>query len=107
MFRLIPAQYSHEDRLSYIIALGELIPGALALAALVRIIYFGDMQIDAVSMDLLSVAGILGIPGVIFGGWMCLRHIGRPIFGFMALGLGCLGVAAWPVANYLSGFTSM
>ena len=107
MFRLIPAQYSHEDRLSYIIALGELIPGALALAALVRISYFGDMQIDAVSMDLLSVAGILGIPGVIFGGWMCLRHIGRPIFGFMALGLGCLGVAAWPVANYLSGFASM
>ena len=107
MFKLIPAQYSNEDRLSYIIALGELIPGALALAALLRISYFSDMQIDSISMDLLSAAGILGIPGVIFGGWMCLRRIGRPVFGFMALGLGCLGVAAWPIANYLSGFAAL
>ena len=107
MLKLIPAGYSHEDRLSYIIALAELIPGALALTALVRISYFSDMRIDSISMDLLSAAGILGIPGVIFGGWMCLRRIGRPIFGFMALALGCLGIAAWPIANYLSEFAAM
>ncbi len=103
MFKLFPAAYSSEDRLSYIIALAELIPGVLALVALARVSYFGEMQIDAASADLLSSAGVLGIPGVVFGGWMCLRRIGRPVFGFMALGLGGLGIAAWPIANYLSG----
>ena len=103
MLKLFPASYSNEDRLSYIIALGELIPGVLALAALARVSYFGHFQIDATSADLLSSAGILGIPGVVFGGWMCLRRIGRLVFGIMALGLGSLGVAAWPIANYISG----
>ena len=37
MLKLFPASYSNEDRLSYIVALVELIPGVLALAALARL----------------------------------------------------------------------
>lgn len=103
MLKLFPASYSNEDRLSYVVALVELIPGVFALAALARVGYFGNFQIDATSANLLSSAGILGIFGVVFGGWMCLRCIGRLIFRIMALGLGGLGVVAWPIANYISG----
>lgn len=103
MLKIFPAAYSNEDRLSYIIALVEFIPGGLALAALARVGYFGNFQIDVISANLLSSAGILGIFGVVFGGWMCLRRIGRLIFRIMSLGLGGLGVVAWPMANYISG----
>jgi hypothetical protein len=91
-----------EEQMSLLIGIGGFIPAILSIWALLRVGYFGDFQIDTLTADLLTLAGVIGMPVFVFGAWMCMRRIGLIGWGVAALALGGLGVSAWPLSNYIS-----
>ena len=93
-----------ESQMSLLIGLGGLIPACLSLWALLRVSYFSDSQVDMVTADLLTLAGVIGMPVFVFGTWMFVRRIGFVSCRIVAIVLGGLGIAAWPVSIYISGF---
>lgn len=92
-----------EELMSLLIGIGGFIPAILSIWALLRVSYFGGFRIDTLTADLLTLAGVIGMPVFVFGAWMCMRRIGLLGWGVAALVLGGLGVSAWPVSNYISG----
>ena len=93
-----------EDQMSLLIGMGGLIPACLSIWALLRVGYFGDLEIDTITADLLTLAGVVGMPVFVFGTWMCMRRIGHTSWRLAAFALGGLGLAAWPISIYISGF---
>jgi len=93
-----------ESRMSLLVGLGGLVPACLAIWALLRVSYFSDSQIDMMTADILTLAGVSGMPVFVFGTWMSLRRIGIANCGIAAVVLGGLGIAAWPISIYISGF---
>lgn len=92
-----------EEQMSLLIGIGGFVPAILSIWALLRVWYIGELRIDTLTADLLTLAGVIGMPVCVFGAWMCMRRIGLVGWGFAALVLGGLGVSAWPVSNYISG----
>lgn len=93
-----------ESQMSLLIGLGGLIPACLSLWALLRVSYFSDSQVDMMTADLLTLAGVIGMPVFVFGTWMSVRQIGFVSCRIVAVVLGGLGIAAWPLSIYISGF---
>ena len=93
-----------ESQMSLLVGVGGLVPAGLSIWALLRVGLFSASQIDMMTADLLTLAGAFGIPVFVFGAWMTLRRIGRVNCRFAAVLLGGLGIAAWPVSIYISGF---
>ena len=92
-----------EEQMSLLIGIGGFVPAILSFWALLRVGYFDELRIDTLTADLLTLAGVIGMPVFVFGAWMCMRRIGLIGWGLVALVLGGLGVAAWPLSNYISG----
>lgn len=93
-----------ENQMSLLVGFGGLVPACLSLWALLRVSYFSDSQIDMMTADLLTLAGVTGMPVFVFGTWMTLRRIGLANYRIAAVVLGGLGIAAWPLSIYISGF---
>jgi hypothetical protein len=93
-----------ESQISLLIGLGGFIPACLSIWALLRVVYFSDSQIDMMTADLLTLAGVVGMPVFVFGAWMSVRRIGIASCRFAAVVFGGLGISAWPLSIYLSGF---
>jgi hypothetical protein len=92
-----------EKQMSLLIGIGGFVPAILSIWALLRVGFFGNLQIDTMTADLLTLAGVIGMPVFVFGIWMCLRRIGLMGWRFAAALLGGLGILAWPVSIYISG----
>jgi hypothetical protein len=92
-----------EEQMSLLVGLGGLVPACLSIWAFLRVSYFSDAQIDMVTADLLTLAGVVGMPVFVFGTWMSMRRIGLASCRFAAVVLGGLGITAWPVSIYISG----
>lgn len=92
--------------MSLLVGLGGLVPACLSIWALLRVSYFSDSQIDMMTADLLTLAGVFGMPVLVFGSWMSVRRIGITNCRVAAVALGSLGVAGWPLSIYISGFGS-
>jgi hypothetical protein len=93
-----------ENQMSLLVGLGGLVPACLSIWALLRVSYFSDLQVDMVTADLLTLAGVAGMPVFVFGAWMSVRRIGLVSGRIAAVVLGGLGIAAWPLSIYISGF---
>jgi hypothetical protein len=93
-----------EEQISLLIGIGGFVSAILSIWALLRVGLFGDLRIDTLTADLLTLAGVIGMPVFVFGAWMCMRRIGRVGWSLVALVLGGLGVLAWPLSNYISSF---
>jgi len=90
--------------MSLLVGLGGVVPACLAIWALLRVSYFSESQIDMMTADLLTLAGVFGMPVFVFGTWMTLRRIGLANCRVAALVFGGMGIAAWPISIYISGF---
>jgi hypothetical protein len=93
-----------ENQMSLLVGVGGLVPACLSLWTLLRVSYFSDLQIDMMTADLLTLAGVTGMPVFVFGTWMSLRRIGIANCRIAAVLFGGLGIAAWPLSIYISGF---
>lgn len=95
-----PPRPSGDDLLARVVALLGLIPVALALSAFLILLLGRRSRVGDVAGTLLSMAGVFGVPVLVFGTWLCLRRIGSPRFRVLALLLGIIAVGAWPLANW-------
>ena len=84
-------------------AAGGVIAVVLAGWAVFRVTYLGAYRIDALSADLLTLAGFAGIATLVFGVWICLRRVGFIVFRIVSVVFGAIGVFTWPWLDYLSG----
>ncbi len=79
---------------------GGVISVALSSWAVFRIVDLEGLRIEALSADLLTLAGVFGIPTLTFGVWMCWRRIGFTVCRYLSVGFGGIGVSAWPLMDY-------
>jgi hypothetical protein len=93
--------WSGKEQISAVVAGGGVLSTALTIWAVTRVFYLRDFQIDTLSANLLTLAGLVGIATLVFGTWICWRRVGFWIFRFAAIVLGIIGVGAWPVMDYV------
>ncbi len=98
---IFPKSWSAAEQISVVVVAGGFYAFTFSAWGMARIAWADGFLIDTKSATIFLLAGILGIPTLTFGAWMCWRRIGFPSCRWLSLLFGVIGVTIWPLMDYL------